>query len=164
MTNADVNPMRGDAPSKAIETEAALAMLEAWLGLSLSIRANRVLEELTFNQMAVCHLLYADRANGGTGMSAAELCTATSLLKSQMNKELASLEEKGLILKEPDEQDRRKVVISLNDANEGIYLAEHERIMVVFEGLVAEYGADRLLGLAEGLREATEIAERIIEG
>ena len=144
-------------------TVAAQELLEAWLHMSLTIRANRVLNDLTFNQMAVCNILKQEAAKGHTGLSAAELCSRTRLLKSQMNKELSGLEKKGLISKAPDKADGRKIIVSLAD-DQAAYDQEHARIMELFSALTAHLGSQRTYELALSLKAATDAAEQYLQG
>ncbi len=71
-------------------------LLQAWLDMSLCVRSNRVLEELSFNEISVCNIILRGE-NDNTVPTATELCEKTKLLKSQMNKILDGMEKKGII-------------------------------------------------------------------
>ena len=47
-------------------------------------------------------------------MTASQLCQHTNMQKSLMNRTLTAMEEKHLIFREKSEEDRRKVLITLN--------------------------------------------------
>ena len=71
-------------------------LLRAWMSLSAYIRGNRLLRELSMNEMLVCNLLYRRQEEGGPPVTATELCARTQLLKSQVNHILTAMESRGL--------------------------------------------------------------------
>ncbi len=67
-------------------------LLNAWLTLSSVVNNERIVSSIPFNEAHVCNLLYRQRMeNPGVFLTATELCARTRMLKSQMNKVLASL-------------------------------------------------------------------------
>ena len=72
-------------------------LLRAWMSLSAYIRGNRLLRELSMNEMLVCNLLYRRQEEGGPPVTATELCARTQLLKSQVNHILTAMESRRLI-------------------------------------------------------------------
>lgn len=74
---------------------------------------NRLLRELSMNEMLVCNLLYRRQEEGGPPVTATELCARTQLLKSQVNHILTAMESRGLIERARSQADRRVVHIHL---------------------------------------------------
>ena len=66
-------------------------LLNAWLRLSTSINNPRIVSEMTYNESLVCNILYN---HSESEITATDLCNATKMLKSQMNRTLNQLEKK----------------------------------------------------------------------
>ena len=79
------------------------ALLQAWMAMEVCIRGNRLLSDLSMNEMLICNTLYARRQ--GAPVTATELCAKTQLLKSQMNRVLNQMEFQGLIRRERSSSD-----------------------------------------------------------
>ncbi|MDO4182961.1 MAG: MarR family winged helix-turn-helix transcriptional regulator [Coriobacteriia bacterium] len=142
-----------------MDTARAQDLLDAWMHLTLNIRENRFLNSLSFNEMAICHLL----EKAPDGLTAAQLCHQTRLLKSQMNKELANLEAKDLIAKVPSAHDKRKVLISLSSSSGDLFEQEHARVMDLFSQVADTLGPTDSETLARLLHKATNVAETLID-
>lgn len=137
----------------------AESLIKAWVDMSFRIRENRFLKGLSFNEMAICAVLTAH----GEGMTAADLCRETRLLKSQMNKELARLEEHGLIERSVDEADRRKVIVRYVPTPGNAYEVEHARAIGLFSGICEKLGPTDAATLIALLERATDAADDLIE-
>lgn len=93
------------------------ALLRAWLGLTAAICNRRMVTDLTFNEAVVCnHLLHQQRSAPEEPLTATDLCEKTSLLKSQMNSVLSSLEKQGYLTRSRSPRDRRQVLLTLTSA------------------------------------------------
>lgn len=134
-------------------------LLKAWMNLALHVRENRFLAEIPFNQMALCSLLN----DAPSGLTAAELCRETGLLKSQMNKEISALDQRGFIIRTGDPADKRRVLITLSPQGADAFSREHQRVMSLFENLSQAMGAEKTLQLAQLLNEAATEASSLIE-
>lgn len=100
-------------------------LLSAWLSLSSVVNNERLVSSIPYNEAHVCNLLYRRRMETPDQYyTASELCEKTRMLKSQMNKVLASLEKKGMIKRFPAQDDRRKAYVRLIEDN----LAPFERV------------------------------------
>ena len=85
-------------------------LLAAWLKLSSVVNNERIVSTIPFNEAHVCNLLYRRRLEAPNDyLTATDLCGKTRILKSQMNKVLASLERRGLIERFRARDDRRKL-------------------------------------------------------
>ena len=77
----------------------------------MAVNSEKRISGMTFNEAVICHLLYR---NPEHTLTAAQLCRFTNMQKSLMNRTLTAMEEKHLIFREKSEEDRRKVLITLN--------------------------------------------------
>lgn len=124
------------------------ALLRAWLGLTAAICNRRMVSGLTFNEAVVCnHLRYQQENCPDSPLTATDLCEKTSLLKSQMNGVLASLEQQGYLTRSRSDRDRRQVYLALTEDGDRAYQKAHEQASDLLRELVTEIGtgtADKL--------------------
>lgn len=119
------------------------ALLRAWLGLTAAICNRRMVSGLTFNEAVVCnHLRYQQKNCPDSPLTATDLCEKTSLLKSQMNGVLASLEKQGFLTRNRSSRDRRQVYLALTEAGERAYQKAHEQASDLLRELVMEIGTE----------------------
>ena len=90
-------------------------LLQSWIDMSLRIRGNRLVSGFSFNEIVICRILYTEQLQGGSPVTAADLCRRMQLLKSQINKILTSMEKRELIERVRSESDRRVVNIVILD-------------------------------------------------
>ena len=139
-------------------------LLNAWLDVSAVIRNDRFVNGLTFNETFICNLLLRQKKkDSAVYLTAADLCARTGILKSQMNRCLTSLEEKGLVRRIRSKEDKRKVFIQFREENAEIYEREHEHTLRIPEILTREMGEKRVREMIAMLDEVTEITGRIIK-
>ncbi len=122
-------------------------LLSAWLRLTANVRGNRILNELSLNEIMILRLL---RLEGGeTGLTATILTERMKLLKSQTHKVLLELEGKGYIERRRDGRDARAIRIAITDAGARAYLREHSQIMELVDRIVDTLGEDDSKKLVE---------------
>lgn len=136
-------------------------LLQAWMRMSVCIRGNRILKDMSLNEILVCNQLYKNR-DDPQALTATALGRQIRLLKSQVNKILSDLEAKGLIERDQSEQDRRKVYIRLREEAVPQYWQEHERVMALVGAVVQDMGEERAADLAQLVHEAIESVERYV--
>lgn len=136
-------------------------LLHAWMNMELSIRGNRILSDFSFNEMAICQILLRCE-NEGNAVTATELCNQMHLLKSQMNRLLSGMEEKGMITRVRSDSDRRKVYVQLDRRGASLYVFEHEQILDILDTLLQEMGQQKFSELTTLMQTATKIVERKI--
>ena len=129
-------------------------LLRAWMSLSAYIRGNRLLRELSMNEMLVCNLLYRRQEEGGPPVTATELCAQTQLLKSQVNHILPAMESRGLIERARSQTDRRVVHIHLLERALPLYRREHETVLDILEEIRSTLGEERTRQLTALMDEA----------
>lgn len=138
-------------------------VLSSWLNLSANLWNKRIVQELSYNESFVCNLLARKKRfyPDDPCMTAKELCAVTKLLKSQMNKILVDLEEKGIIERTRSDSDRRLVFVRLTDIGQEFYDRMHLRILNVVSQVIDRLGSDRAKSLAEMMNETAQVMNSI---
>ncbi len=132
-------------------------LLDAWLSLSSTVWNRRVVSAMTFNEIFVCNLLrHQMEENPRARLTATDLCDKMRLFKSQMNKVLNSMEEKGYIKRIRSNQDKRFVYIELSQKGLEEYNKEHEDIMLMIDSLVDKIGSERTEKTADAVKDISE--------
>ncbi len=138
-------------------------LLDAWLSLSSTVWNRRVVSAMTFNEIFVCNLLrHQMEENPGERLTATDLCDKMRLFKSQMNKVLNSMEEKGYIERIRSNQDKRFVYIELSQKGLEEYNKEHEEIMLMIDSLVDKIGSKRTERTADAVKDISEELRRLM--
>ncbi len=136
-------------------------LLSAWMDMALNIRGNRLVTGLSFNEIVVCSILYRSRNAGGGMLTATDLGNRTKLLKSQLNKVLTTMEEKGLIGRIRSDKDKRKVYLRLREEKLPVYLNEHEKVMEIVHQVCMTLGEEKVEVLTDLLVEAVEVVDKM---
>ena len=136
-------------------------LVYAWQALSSSLWSNRLMKEMTFNEINVCSLLSRLRDQNVT---ATELCQHTGLLKSQMNRVLSAMEAKGYLCRMRSEADHRLVFLRILLKGESVFLQQREEILKLVEEVVREFGVDNTNVTAQMVQQVAKILRRVING
>ena len=119
-------------------------LLNAWLKLSTSICNERIVSELPYNESLICGILHENATeHPEERMTATDLCEKTNIQKSQMNRILNALEEKGLIFRKRSEKDKRQVFVSFNMENAEVYERQHKNILRVVDDIIEKVGKEK---------------------
>ena len=140
---------------------AADKLLDAWLSLSSTLWNTRIVSSMTYNECHILGILLRKRSEP-VPQTATDLISSTHLLKSQMNKVLTALEEKGFITRERAKQDKRLVYIRLSPAGEAAYLKEHVHIDAFLRRIIEHIGESKALDVANQLKEITGVLDDIL--
>ncbi len=125
-------------------------LLSAWLTMSSVVNNERIVSTIPFNEAHVCNLLYRQRMEQPeVYLTATELCAQTRMLKSQMNKVLASLEKQNMITRFPAPEDRRKAYIRLVEENLPKFEAVHARSIALVDHAILRLGEEKAGELAD---------------
>lgn len=127
-------------------------LLQAWMAMEVCIRGNRLLSDLSMNEMLICNILY--QRKDGPPVTATELCSQTKLLKSQMNHILNSMEYQGLVCRDRSSSDKRQVYVRLQEAAIPRYLQEHEQVLQIVGTVLGALGADDTAALTALMQKA----------
>jgi DNA-binding MarR family transcriptional regulator len=140
-----------------LKTEESL--LRAWLDMTLHIRGNRIVNALSFNEIVICNILYQSMCDDGEAFTATDIGQRTKLLKSQLNRILTSMEEKGLIERYRSASDKRKVYLKLCEDRIHVYLEEHAKVMQLMHVLCQRLGEEKVKVLTTLLEEAVAVVD-----
>ena len=140
-------------------------VLSAWLTMSSVVNNERLVSTIPFNEAHVCNLLYRQRIEAPEEyLTATELCAQTRMLKSQMNKVLASLENQNMIRRFPAPDDKRKAYIRLVEENLPKFEAVHARSISLVDRAIERLGVKDAELLADlFLRVADYVDESLCE-
>lgn len=136
-------------------------LIHVWLRMSSVLKNNRLISTMTFNEIYICNILYHQKCNSDTLLTATEVGQRTKLLKSQMNKIISSLERQGLIRRIRGTDDRRKVYLEFVEENSETYLKEHERILKMIDQLTEQLGEVKVRQVIQLMTEVTDAMETI---
>ena len=139
-------------------------LLQAWMGMSIFIRGNRFLSDLSFNEIMVCGLLFRQQERGGEALTATDLCEYTNLLKSQINHILTAMESRGFLRRVRSDRDKRVVHVHLLEEGRTSYLKEHARVMHIIQAVFDALGADKAKDLTALINQATEVVNAYQKG
>jgi len=139
-------------------------LLDSWIDLSLTIINEKIVSELPYNESLICNILSRqERNHPETILTATDLCQMTQMQKSQMNRTLTAMEEKGLIFRERSGDDRRQVFIRLSANMQNAYHMQHEKILSIVDLVIARVGEEKAEALVSIFQELTEAAEEVLQ-
>ena len=143
------------APTPPDLSAAASELRMATFRLARRLRAQRAVDEMSDGQFAV---LAALTVHGPHTLG--ELADRERVSAPSMNRTVNCLEESGYIARTPDEQDRRKVNVSLTDAGRAVVEETTRRRDSWLEGAIASLTDDERDVLARAAEIMREVASR----
>ena len=130
-------------------------LLSSWLHMLMAINGERAVQELSYNEAVICNILIHSEKN----MTATDLCQLTKMQKSQMNRTLINMEDKGLIRRYRSEEDHRQVIVKFIEGDDGLYAREHKRILNYIGRLLDKYGKEKADNVVELFETVSKIAQ-----
>lgn len=138
------------------------ALLDAWLHLCTSIINDRVTSDMPYNEALICNILHRNQVeNPGTELTATDLCRFSRILKSQMNRTLQRMEDKGVIIRKRSDMDRRLVYITLN-MESTLYQRQHEKILAVIDSIIDKIGPEYTEQIIEMFTKIAKTADEVL--
>ena len=137
------------------------SLLNSWLRLSTSINNGRLVSEMTYNESLICNILYNQSKAGEKPLTATDLCQATNMLKSQMNRTLTQLEAKDLITRERSSIDKRQILITMNLQQCHAYEKQHAQILQILDEVILQLGEEKTLNTIHTLNQISDIANHL---
>ncbi len=135
-------------------------LLASWLRISTSINNSRVVSEMSYNESLICNVLYQNHLDGNkVPLTATDLCQATKMLKSQMNRTLNQLEGKNMITRVRSPKDKRQVYISLNLEQAKAYEKQHQQILSILDHVIGELGRERAIEAVHLFNDISDMAD-----
>ena len=127
-------------------------MLKAWINMSVNTRENRLLNELSFNEMLVLNMIQDKEC------SFKELVNELNILKSQLNRVIQNLLQKKLIIAYTPENDKRSLMIKKGDNTE-LYKQEHARMIEIMRKIRKQIGEEDTLKLIYLLNQVASLVK-----
>jgi DNA-binding MarR family transcriptional regulator len=137
-------------------------LLYAWMEMSVFIRRNRIMADLSFNEVMICGMLYRQQKTDPP-LTATELGERTNLLKSQINHILTNMEQRGLIERTRSTTDKRVVYVQLSEEGRQTYAREHTGVMEILKAVHEEFGSEKTRELTNMLKKATSIVNNYMD-
>lgn len=139
-------------------------LLQAWLNISMTINNDRISLDLPYNESLICHLLYRQHLQQSEQwLTATDLCRMTRMQKSQMNRTLTCMEEKGLIVRERSVSDKRQIHVKLKLEQMDVYEKQHEKILQIIDELVTTIGKEKAEEALSLFRLIADAAGKVIK-
>lgn len=139
-------------------------VLNAWLRLSTTICNEKIVSDMPYNETLICGILHHNATeHPEKKMTATELCEKMHMQKSQMNRTLNSMEEKGLIFRKRSEKDKRQVYVTMNMENAGIYERQHEKILKFVDAVLEKVGKEKAEEIIQLFTLITSKAKEVME-
>lgn len=132
------------------------SLLEAWLSLSAAVRNERIVQTMTFREVFVCNILYRAQSSK-QDIASSDIVRRTGMLKSQVNKVLDALEDRGLIKRERSEEDHRFILIRLTSKGSSAYEKEHAHVLIILQRLTGRLGEKETETLVHELNNVSAI-------
>ena len=139
-------------------------ILKSWLRLSLSVNNERLVSDLPYNESLIYHILYYSYLqNPGQALTATDLCRATRMQKSQMNRTLTNMEKNGWIARERSADDKRQIFVHINFDRIDVYQKQHAQILHLIDELIKKIGKEKAEEANRLFTEIADAAETVIK-
>lgn len=136
-------------------------MLAAWLRVTTSVSQVHQLRDLRYNEALIYNILMKNEIeHPGRRLTATDLCRESHILKSQMNRTLQCMEEKGIIERQRSTEDRRRVYTRLRP-DSVIYERQHDQVLDTVGAIAARVGTDNVDQIVDMLNAISEAAEEV---
>lgn len=123
-----------------MENQRSEQILSAWLKMTTIINNDKITGTLPFNEAMICRYLYENRDKN---VIASKLCQWMHMKKSQMNRTLTNMENKNLIHRIRNTEDKRQIFIVLNDEMNEVYQKQHQKVLQIVDDICKELGEEK---------------------
>lgn len=130
-------------------------VLKSWIQMLMSVNGEHAVSTITYNEAIICNVLIHSEKE----VTATNLCNIMKMQKSQMNRTLTCMEEKGMIQRTRSLIDKRQILIKFIDSEENPYYQEHERILKYVDRLLEHFGVNKIEGMIELFDYISKIAQ-----
>lgn len=136
--------------------------LAAALGASLSLLYRRMRRSLAEGDLTLAERSALSRIARGGPMTAAALAKQEQISQQSIGATLATLEQRGLVVRTPDPEDGRRIILTLTEAGRGAVDAKRTaRNARLSEALGAHFSPAERTQLAELVPLIERLAERL---
>ena len=112
--------------------------------------------KLSYNEQTICSILIHSEKK----CTATDLIQKTGLLKSQMNKIISQLEEKNVVQRNRNLEDKRKITIFITDYGKELYQKEHQSVLEIGKLVTNSLGEEKTRQLVDLMKETLHIIEK----
>lgn len=128
-------------------------LLAAWMALSRTINNERMATRMPYNVAQILReIVRAEKP-----LTATDLCDALMMQKSQMNRSLTYMEEKGWIVRERAQDDKRQIYIRVKEAPLQIYEEQHDDVIGYVGDVAKKLGDEKTAVLVDLVNEVVAI-------
>ena len=135
-------------------------VLSSWVKMTTVINNDKITCSLPFNEAMICRYLYLNR---NKNVIASQLCEWIGIQKSQMNRTLTNMENKNLIHRVRNEEDRRQIFVVLNEEMIEVYRKQHEDVLNIVDRICDELGEDKSKEVIEIFDLISKTAKDVFE-
>lgn len=137
------------------------SFLQAWLKISSTVSNERIVTGMLFTEAQVCNIIYYQNIeNPDKKLSATDLCRATHMHKSLMNRTINKLESKGIIERHQDKKDKRKIILDMGENFEE-FINVHKDTMKFVNKISENIGEESLIKATEAFNEVADIVDKL---
>lgn len=133
-------------------------LLYEWVLISAIVNNKRIMNNFSYNETVVLFLL---SLNDGYA-SYNDLLNKTKILKSQFNRTITSLEEKGFVKRVVNVKDKRKMDVYMTESGKDIQEKVHERSIVFSSKIIDIIGKEDSVKLIEIFKKIVGEQEKVL--
>ena len=119
-----------------MEEQTAEKIISGWISLTYALKNNRLTKDIPYNESAILYYLYK-AFKAGKGLYLQDILKRNKMHKSLANRTVNSLIKKGMIY---TERDGNKLILYFCAEKESEYLAQHEKILKLVDGVIDVLG------------------------
>lgn len=134
-------------------------VLEVWLQLIMTINSEKLVTDMPFNEAMICNILFKNPEDKCT---ATMLCEKLQMQKSQMNRTLNSMEEKGMIERVRSDSDKRVVYIKLTDKCHKEYDKLHHNVLAIVDKIINKLDDNQIQEVIKSFTLVIDAAKDIV--
>lgn len=136
--------------------EVSEELIKIWNQISYALKPSRMFSKLSYNEQTICSILIHSEKK----CTATDLIQKTGLLKSQMNKIISQLEEKNVVQRNRNLEDKRKITIFITDYGKELYQKEHQSVLEIGKLVTNSLGEEKTRQLVNLMNETLHIIEK----
>ena len=136
--------------------EVSEELIKTWNQISYALKPSRMFSKLSYNEQTICSILIHSEKK----CTATDLTQKTGLLKSQMNKIISQLEEKNVVQRNRNLEDKRKITIFITDYGKELYQKEHQSVLEIGKLVTNSLGEEKTRQLVDLMNETLHIIEK----
>lgn len=134
-------------------------VLDVWLQLIMTINSEKLVTDMPFNEAMICNILFKYPEAKCT---ATMLCEKMQMQKSQMNRTLNSMEQKGMIERVRSDVDKRVVYLKLTDKSGKEYDKLHRNVLAIVDKIISKLDDSQVQDVIKSFTLVIDAAKEIV--